>query len=242
MNSIRPSPDADSAKLRARPAQVNTAGGPRTEAAHLAPVLLLVLTVLSGMIDAVSVIALGHVFVANMTGNLVFVSLGLAGVSGFSLRTSLVALGGFVAGVLLCRATVGGLHPPAALIRAGAVCETALLGTAAGLAGWGAPHGVLVAVCAVALGLQNGMAGRLRVSGLTTTVMTRTLVGLIGGVGRHPSPLAVRQVLSVLALIAGAVAGALVVLHSGPAVGIAAAAGCALFVAAVAAVAAVSGR
>ncbi|MEU6343394.1 YoaK family protein [Streptomyces sp. NPDC046977] len=215
---------------------MSTVGGPGTEAAHLVPVLLLVLTVLSGMIDAVSVIGPGHVFVANMTGNLVFVSLGLAGVSGFSLLTPLVALGGFVVGVLLCRATAGRLHPPLALIRAGAVCETALLGAAAASAAWGAPHDVLVAVCAIALGLQNGMVGRLDVGGLTTTVMTRTLVGLLSGIGRHPSPLAVHQVLSVLALIAGAVAGALVVLHSGPAAGIAAAAGCALFVAVAAAV------
>ncbi|MFF3512265.1 DUF1275 family protein [Streptomyces sp. NPDC002573] len=41
------------------------------------PVLLLTLTMLSGVIDATSVIDLGHVFVANMTGNLVFIGIGL---------------------------------------------------------------------------------------------------------------------------------------------------------------------
>ena len=39
------------------------------------PPLLLVLTVETGVVDAVSFLALGHVFVANMTGNIVFLRL-----------------------------------------------------------------------------------------------------------------------------------------------------------------------
>ncbi|MFD3455146.1 YoaK family protein [Streptomyces sp. NPDC058691] len=214
-------------------------GGAATGTGRLLPALLLALTVLSGLIDAVSIISLGHVFVANMTGNLVFVSLGMAGVSGFSVVTSVVALGGFVAGVLLCRATVGRLHPPTALVRAGAGCETVLLGTAAALASVGVPHDALVAICAVALGMQNAMAGRLGISGLTTSVMTRTLVSLVSNTGApwHPRPQAVRETLSVVALISGAAIGALIVLHVSPAAGIAAAAVCALAVAVAAAVA-----
>ncbi|MFJ4845040.1 MULTISPECIES: YoaK family protein [unclassified Streptomyces] len=214
-------------------------GGAAAGPGRLLPALLLALTVLSGLIDAVSIIGLGHVFVANMTGNLVFVSLGMAGVSGFSPVTSVVALGGFVAGILICRATVGRLEPPTALVRAGAGCEAVLLGTAAGLSAVGVPHDALVAICAVALGMQNAMAGRLKVGGLTTSVMTRTLVALVSDAGapRHPRPLAVRQALSVVALIAGAAIGALVVLHVSAAAAIAAAAGCALLVAGAAAVA-----
>ncbi|MFF3558658.1 YoaK family protein [Streptomyces sp. NPDC002574] len=214
-------------------------GGPATGTGRLLPALLLVLTVLSGLIDAVSIIGLGHVFVANMTGNLVFVSLGMAGVSGFSVVTSVVALGGFVAGILLCRSTVGRLDAPLALVRVGAGCETVLLGTAAALSAVGVPHDALVAICAVALGMQNAMAGRLGIGGLTTSVMTRTLVALVSDAGapRHPRPLAARQALSVVALIAGAAIGALVVLHVSPAAAIAAAAGCALAVAVTAAAA-----
>src|SRR3954462_5052494 len=37
------------------------------------PALMLVLTVLTGVVDAVSIVSLGRVFVANMTGNVVFV-------------------------------------------------------------------------------------------------------------------------------------------------------------------------
>lgn len=124
-------------------------------------------------------------------------------------------------------------------MRAGAGCETVLLGTAAALSAAGAPHDALVAICAVALGMQNAMAGRLGISGLTTSVMTRTLVSLVSDTGapRHPRTLAARQALSVVALIAGAAIGALVVLHVSAAAAIAAAAGCALVVAGAAAVA-----
>ena len=62
------------------------------------PILLLGLTVLTGTIDAVSILSLGRVFVANMTGNVVFVGFALAGAPGFSLAASLFALGGFLVG------------------------------------------------------------------------------------------------------------------------------------------------
>jgi len=62
------------------------------------PALMLVLTVLTGLVDAVSILSLGRVFVANMTGNVVFVGFALAGASGFSLSASLSALAGFLVG------------------------------------------------------------------------------------------------------------------------------------------------
>src|SRR5439155_9821479 len=57
--------------------------------------LLLALTVVTGLVDAFSFLVLGHVFVANMTGNVVFLGFALAGASGFSISASLVALGAF---------------------------------------------------------------------------------------------------------------------------------------------------
>jgi uncharacterized membrane protein YoaK (UPF0700 family) len=62
------------------------------------PPLLLALTVVTGLVDAFSCVVLGHVFVANMTGNVVFLGFALAGASGFSISASLVALGGFSLG------------------------------------------------------------------------------------------------------------------------------------------------
>jgi uncharacterized membrane protein YoaK (UPF0700 family) len=49
------------------------------------PPLLILLTVVTGLVDAASYLSLGHVFVANMTGNVVFLGFALAGASGFSI-------------------------------------------------------------------------------------------------------------------------------------------------------------
>jgi uncharacterized membrane protein YoaK (UPF0700 family) len=67
---------------------------------RLDPVLasLGVLTVVSGMGDAISYVGLGHVFVANMTGNVVFLGFGAAGAAQLSVPASLVALAGFLLG------------------------------------------------------------------------------------------------------------------------------------------------
>ena len=46
------------------------------------PALLLILTAVSGVVDAVSILSLGRVFVANMTGNVVFVGFAIAGAPG----------------------------------------------------------------------------------------------------------------------------------------------------------------
>src|SRR5438105_8483440 len=62
--------------------------------------LLLALTVVTGLVDAFSYLVLGHVFVANMTGNVVFLAFALAGASGFSVPASLSALGAFSIGAV----------------------------------------------------------------------------------------------------------------------------------------------
>src|SRR5258708_23744907 len=64
------------------------------------PVLLLVLTMVTGIVDAVSYLKLGHVFVANMTGNVVFLGFAIADPQNFSIPASLVAIGAFLAGAL----------------------------------------------------------------------------------------------------------------------------------------------
>lgn len=62
------------------------------------PGLLLLLTVVTGVVDAISILALGPVFVANMTGNVVFAGFAIVGAPGFSLSASLFALAGFLVG------------------------------------------------------------------------------------------------------------------------------------------------
>lgn len=176
------------------------------------PALLLLLTLLSGVVDAVSILRLGRVFVANMTGNLVFTGFAIGGASGFSIAVILVALAGFVVGVLGCRFAAGSR---VIVLRNGAGVEVVLIGVAAVISGIVGPHAdtgaryTMVALCAIALGVQNGLVRRLGIPEMTTTVVTRTLVSFIGDIGVHGrEPAALRQGFSVVVLIAGAAAGA----------------------------------
>jgi uncharacterized membrane protein YoaK (UPF0700 family) len=187
---------------RAGGEQENTAGFARSLVADAAygPLyaLLLTLTVVTGVVDAVSILALGRVFVANMTGNVVFAAFALVGAPGFSLSASLFALAGFLAGaygggVLIARLS----HDRGLLLRAGCAVELAFgavaLAVAAASGDPGATHGTiglaggefgvavtdaLAALLAIALGVQNAVARRLAVPDMTTTVLTMTLTGV----------------------------------------------------------------
>jgi uncharacterized membrane protein YoaK (UPF0700 family) len=59
------------------------------------------MTLVTGLVDAFSYLVLGHVFVANMTGNVVFLGFALVGAPGFSIAASLAAMAAFAVGALL---------------------------------------------------------------------------------------------------------------------------------------------
>ncbi|MYS19990.1 Uncharacterized membrane protein YoaK, UPF0700 family [Streptomyces sp. DvalAA-14] len=185
--------------------------------------LLLALTVLSGAVDAVSILSLGHVFVANMTGNVVFTSLRLAGAPGPALASSFSALGGFVLGVLVARVPTRREGKPVALVRDSVVWQALLLSASAALSAAAgpdpadAPLRVLLAVAATAMGMQNALAGRIGMAGMTTTVMTRAIVGLVEAIGTAWSVTLTFQALSVCALVSGVIVGAQLVDHVSPA-------------------------
>lgn len=206
------------------------------------PALLLVLTAVTGVVDAVSILSLGRVFVANMTGNVVFVGFALVGAPGFSLSASLFALLGFLVG-----AAVGGTlitrtgRDRGTLLRAG-VCAELLFAVFALIlaASSGAPgvsHGTsaltggafgpavtdaLAGLLAVATGIQNAAARKLAVPDMTTTVLTMTLTGIGADVRalREGSTQAraalTRRLLSIATMLAGAVLSAWLVLHVSP--------------------------
>jgi Protein of unknown function (DUF1275) len=83
------------------------------------PPVLLSMTVVTGLVDAFSYLTLGHVFVANMTGNVVFLGFALAGAPGFSISASLTALAAFAAGAFdrpsRCRDNLSARPPRAGL-------------------------------------------------------------------------------------------------------------------------------
>lgn len=62
---------------------------------------LLLLTFATGLIDAVSVLVLGHVFVANMTGNVIFLGFWFVPHSGVDLTAALVAFVSFLIGAVI---------------------------------------------------------------------------------------------------------------------------------------------
>ena len=66
----------------------------------VSPAVLLSMTAVTGLVDAVSFLGLGHVFTANMTGNVVFLGFALGGAPGLSAPRSLVALGCFFIGAV----------------------------------------------------------------------------------------------------------------------------------------------
>ena len=176
------------------------------------PALLLVLTVVTGVVDAVSILRLGRVFVANMTGNVVFTGFALVGAPGFSLSASLAALAGFLAGALLGGSLTSRLgHDRGLLLQAGVAAELALvsgalvLATTTGLATAAGRDGD-AALLALAMGIQNAVARRLAVPDLTTTVLTMTLTGIAADVRAKDHGLAGlgRRVLAVATMFAGA--------------------------------------
>jgi uncharacterized membrane protein YoaK (UPF0700 family) len=184
--------------------------------------MMIVLTFLTGVVDAASYLRLGHVFVANMTGNVVFLGFALAGAKGLSATTSLLALVAFIAGALL-GGRIGALTAGhrGHVLRAASAAQLALLAIALIVAltvreplGNGARYALVVAM-ALAMGVQNAAAQRLAVPELTTTVLTRTLTGLasearpVGGQGAKLG----RRALAVTAMLLGALSGGLLVLH-----------------------------
>jgi len=194
--------------------QVSTAGGrdassPRAHGPL--PVLLVGLTIVTGLVDAFSYLSLGHVFVANMTGNVVFLGFGLAGVGGISLVASLVAVLAFALGAAaggrwsVRRAPHRGhLLAVAAAAQAVLVVAAAVVAASAGVGGT-AVRLVLVALLAVAMGGQNAVARRMAVPDLTTTVLTLTVTGLVADA--TTSKVRLRRVVPVLAMLGGALAG-----------------------------------
>ncbi|MFE2062355.1 uncharacterized membrane protein YoaK (UPF0700 family) [Streptomyces sp. Ag109_O5-1] len=193
---------------------------PETRGVRLVAVLL-ALTVVSGLIDAVSYLGLGHVFTANMTGNVVVLGFAAAGAPGFSVphtatSLALFLLGAVVGGRLSARLGGGSRRKWA---RVTLTAEALLVGASALVAfawpGTNATTYALIALTAFAMGLRNATVRKLGVPDLTTTVLTMTLTGLasesrLGDGTGHRSP---RRTASVVAMLVGATLGAWLVVH-----------------------------
>jgi uncharacterized membrane protein YoaK (UPF0700 family) len=186
------------------------------------PPLLIALTLVTGLVDAFSFLELGHVFVANMTGNVVFLAFSLGGAKGFSIPASLAALGAFSLGAIVAGRMSTRCHDSRAclLSRATTVQTMFLLAAVvlAALSGNPVAQGYrygLIAVLGFAMGVQNATARKLAVADLTTTVLTMTLTGLSAdsSIGEGSGARAGRRSLAIGAMLLGALLGVLLIRH-----------------------------
>jgi uncharacterized membrane protein YoaK (UPF0700 family) len=200
---------------------------------RLTVVCLLLLTFATGIVDAVSVLALGHIFVANMTGNVIFLGFWFVPHSGIDLTAAIVAFVSFLAGTVLGGRLARHIDSEVRLRLTVALgAEVVVLFTLSILAGAGVLNYhdntklILAAGLAVTFGSQNATARLFGIQELSTTVLTSTIVGLgfdsrlAGGTG-HREKL---RYTVVVTMCAGAVAGATITRFTvAPAIALAAA-------------------
>lgn len=180
--------------------------------------MMMVLTFVTGIVDAVGFLGLDRVFVGNMTGNIVILGMAVAGADDLPILGPAIALGTFTAGAFFGgvflrkrRKEWGGAV--SSLLIAGAVV-LAVLGAAFLVPGWANSASLeLVAssATAAAMGVQAAVARSLAVADVTTVVVTSTLTSLAseslvnGGV----KGLWNRRFAAIAIIFAGALAGAL---------------------------------
>ena len=185
------------------------------------------LTLSSGAVDAISFLALGKVFTAFMTGNLVFLGLLAVGSGTQSVISVVVSIALFAAGVYLATRIVGpsrgsGAWPHRATASLGVTAVAQACFLAVWVAGGGQPPGggvvaVLIALWALAMGIQTGTVLSLGIPGVFTTAATATLTYLMSDVAHPRSSAAedMRRLAGVLvSLFVGAALGALLLAYA----------------------------
>jgi len=187
------------------------------------PLLLIVLTIVTGLVDAVSYLKLGHVFVANMTGNVVLLGFAAGGAADFSVAVSLVAMVSFLLGALLGGRLGSSMGHRGRFLALSTYTQVSAVGAAfvVSLASFDVSGGItayaLAAFLAFAMGLQNATARRLGVPDLTTSVLTLPVAGLaadsnfVGGT----NPNIGRRLVAIAAMFIGAALGAVLIFHVG---------------------------
>ena len=184
------------------------------------PAMMLALTVLVGVVDATSIL-LAHVFVATMTGNVVFLGLAIAGAPGFSAGRSALPIVAFAFGALLgSRAfRAAGIHRGRAF-RNVLVVKTLLAAGVTVVAVTAHGHfdartrDYVVILLALSMGSQLAAIRYLAVRDLPTVVLTLVITGVLVDRGRGWSdPAVLRRVLAIAAFLIGVTAGGLLVRH-----------------------------
>ncbi|WP_207841508.1 YoaK family protein [Williamsia soli] len=202
-----------------------TALGRRVETRGL--VLMLALTFVTGVVDAVGFLGLDRVFVGNMTGNIVILGMGVAGADELPVLGPAVALGTFVAGALIAgmvlrskvkgwTTAVTGCLAAGSVILVGAALAATLTDVKDDL---GAQIAVAAATAA-AMGVQACVARKVAIADMTTVVVTSTLTSLAAETWIRGGREALwnRRLGAIALIFLGAVIGALILAAAGVAV------------------------
>jgi uncharacterized membrane protein YoaK (UPF0700 family) len=185
--------------------------------------LLLVLTGVSGLVDAASYLGLGHVFVANMTGNVVFVGFALAGATNLSLPSSAAAIASFLVGALAAGRLEARLkRGHLSLLRIVTTAEAlmVLLAIAIGLASppsTAMANYAVVALLAAGMGVQSATTTRLAIPGFNSTVVLTTMLSTLAAQSRWAGGASAyngRRVLAIASMFGGGLVGAALTLRT----------------------------
>jgi len=201
-----------------------TSSNPTAE--KIVPYVLLGMTVVTGLVDAVSFLSLGSVFTANMTGNILILAFATARMFGLSVARSSTALiaffvGAILGGRIMARASDDSRFRLAAqafllevvFLSAASFCS---IGYRSDLLEHSFQPFALIALTALAMGTRNAAVRKLAIPDLTTTVLTLTVTGIAAdsSLAKGTNPRLARRVGSVLAIFFGAAFGAVVIRYS----------------------------
>lgn len=186
--------------------------GPVTE--RYRDVLLVVLTLTTGALDAVTFVRLGKVFSSVITGNLALLGIAAGQREAALAQDAGLALAGYAAGVML-GALIAGTPEPDQLVwpvqvNYALAVETGLLAVFSGgwLAADGHPAGgsrlALLLLAAASMGMQSATVRRL--GQISTTYLTSTLTALFTGLALRRKPEGTRRSAAILVTAVGGAA------------------------------------
>lgn len=185
-----------------------------SDSTHL--VLMLALTLSTGVVDAVGYLGLDKVFTGNMTGNVVILGMALVSGSGLPILGPVLALAGFMVGAGIAGRALRDVKAAwsgRTTVMLAAVCAVIVAIIVVLLAWNNPPRMVLLSVTAslgLAMGMQAAAARNVAVKEITTVVVTSTITGLaadalLGDRGVQPWK---RRIAAIALIGAGAAIGA----------------------------------
>jgi uncharacterized membrane protein YoaK (UPF0700 family) len=188
----------------------------------------ILLTIGTGGTDVASFTRLGGVFTSVMTANIVLLGLAVVTTSGVLAGRTALSFAGYVLGVAAGARVIARdreVRPTQdwpAMVTVAFGAELVLL--AGFTAGWeltgghpaGAGQYLLQAVAATAMGMQSAAVGRMGAGNFSTTYLTGQLTGIVTGLVTPGEPAwpGWQQAGPLLALIAGAVGGGLLIANA----------------------------